>query len=231
MERTVMSWSGGKDSALALFRLIESDTELVELWTTIGEETGRSSMHGILAELYEVQAAAIGIPIRLVRLPPSPDNEWYREFVRKELDRYAAQQVDSIAYADLHLEDIKRFREELLAMSELDGRWPVWGIGSLDLMMALIEHGFEATVVAVDTASLDPSFLGQTVDEAFLESLPDGVDVAGEQGEYHTFVTDGPMFDEPVPINHGQIIEREVGETTMAYLDIEHATEPKAKHR
>lgn len=223
MDPTVLAWSGGKDAAFALHRLLEADGPVHGLWTTVGEETGRSSMHGVRRELYRAQAAAIGLPIRLVPLPEAVDDASYRATVRAELARYAADGVGSIAYADVHLADVRAFREATLAGSPLAGRWPLWGMDTRALVEALCDAGFEATVVAVDGGALDAGFLGRRVDASLVADLPDGVDPAGEGGEYHTFVTDGPVFDEPVAVEAGRTVERAVGDTTMWYLDLRFA--------
>lgn len=225
MDRTVLAWSGGKDAAMSLYRLLEAGESVATLWTTIGEETQRSSMHGVRRELYREQAAAIGLPIELTALPDELDNERYRAAVRAEYDRFAAAGATTIAYGDIELEGVRSFREATLADSPLDGCWPVWGEDTGTLVRNAVAAGFEAVVVAVDTGTVSTDLLGATLDDSLLDALPSTVDPGGEGGEYHTFVTNGPVFDRPVPVEYGRIVERDLGETTMAYLDLVPATD------
>lgn len=223
MDRHLLAWSGGKDAAFALHRMHEQGTHVSELWTTINEATDRSSMHGVRSQLYRRQAQAIEIPIRLTALPEEVDNETYRELVREEFSRYRNRGFHTVSYADVALDDVRQYREMTLEPVELEGRWPIWGIDTGELAKTIIETGLVAMVVAIDGDALDSSFLGRRVTESFLDDLPPGVDPAGEGGEYHTFVTDGPMFDEPLEIETGRTVERTLGDTTMHYLDLSHS--------
>lgn len=220
-DQVVLSWSGGKDAAFALRELRRDGTvEVVSLFTTVGEATGRSTMHGVRRELYERQAAAIGLPIELVELPPRPSNETYESIMDREIDRLARRGVTTFAFGDLHLEEIRNYREEQLSETHVDGRWPVWGRASRGFMADLLAADFRAVVAAVDGAYLDSSHLGRTIDPPFLGRLPREVDPAGEGGEYHTFVTDGPIFERPVPVEAGRFVSRDVGQTVMHYVDL-----------
>lgn len=219
MDRTVVAWSGGKDAAFCLRRLLRSGADVYGLWTTVGESTDRSTIHGVRSELYRRQAAAIGLPIRLATVPADADNETYRSFAQRELERYGAAGIDQLAYGDLHLEGVRSFREETLSSTPLSGHWPLWGMDTESLTESVIDAGFEAVVVAIDADTLDTDLLGMSLSE-LVESRPGDIDPAGENGEYHTFVTDGPIFDEPLEVEHGRVVERDLGETTMAYLDL-----------
>lgn len=220
MGQHILAWSGGKDAAFALNRMQEVGDTVHALWTTVNEGTQRSSMHGVRRELYERQAAAIGLPITVRMLPPEVDNETYQALVQEEFEELAEDGVQTVSYADVHLEGVREYREGVLNGTGLSGNWPIWGMDTADLVQQFIQAGFEATVVAVDGGALDPDILGSAIDEEFLRSLPDEVDPAGEGGEYHTFVTDGPIFDEALEITTGETVERTLGETTMYYLDI-----------
>ncbi|MFW6153062.1 MAG: ATP-binding protein [Halobacteriota archaeon] len=220
-DRVVLSWSGGKDAALALRELHRDETvEVVSLLTTVDETTGRSTMHGVRRALYERQAAALGLPIELVELPHRPTNATYDAIMARVIERLARRGVSAFAFGDLHLEDVRRYRERQLAESPVDGRWPLWGRDSRSVMTDLLKSGFRAVVVAVDGRFLDPSYLGRPIEAPLLGGLPVGVDPAGEGGEFHTFVTDGPIFDRPIPVGPGRTVSREVGPTTMHYVEL-----------
>lgn len=217
----VLSWSGGKDAAVALATVAEMDDLVVRrLLTTVSEEFDRSTMHGVRADLYRQQADAIGLPIDLVPLPPSPSNDAYESVMATVMDRYHRAGIEAMIFADLHLEDIRAYRAERLADHPIEGRWPIWGRDSRDHVGEFFERGFRATVVAVNGSYLDASFAGRPFDERFLDALPEEVDPAGEHGEFHTFVWDGPIFDKPLDLERGEAVSRSVGETTMHYRDV-----------
>jgi len=219
--RTVVSWSGGKDAALALAECLDApDVEVVELLTTVSEETGRSSMHGVRRDLYERQAAAIGRPVRFVEIPEDASNAAYEERMATVADEYAARGVDTVAFADLYLEDIRAYREDRLAETGIDGTWPLWKRDTEAVARGFIDAGFRAIVVCVDGQALGQDFLGRSFDGAFLDALPNTVDPCGENGEFHTFVHDGPVFDAPVPVAVGETVTREPGDGVYHYLDL-----------
>lgn len=220
MVQYVLAWSGGKDAAFALHRLRENGISIFELWTTVNEATKRSSMHGVRRELYHKQAAAVGSSLRLLSLPDKVDNDTYRHLVQEELADYAEKGVRAISYADIALEDVRKYRQETLSDLDIEGDWPIWGYDTQELVSSIIDSGFEAIVVAINKDALDATFLGRQLDAAFLEDLPPSIDPAGENGEYHTFVTDGPIFEHPVSVKSGTTVERSLGDTTMLYLDI-----------
>jgi uncharacterized protein (TIGR00290 family) len=212
---TVLSWSGGKDAAYALFEL----GEVTELLTSIAEN-GRSSMHGVRRELYDAQADALGIPIRYVELPMECSNEEYAARMASVMDEYESRGVERIAFADLFLEDIRTYRKERLAETGIEGCWPVWNPDTDEQIRAYLNAGFRATVVAVDDDTLDASFAGRELDEAFLADIPGGVDPCGENGEFHTFVWDGPVFDSPVSVEVGDTVTKAVGDGKYHYCDL-----------
>ncbi len=220
MTSTVVSWSGGKDAAYALYTLEGTDAEVVELLTTVSEEFDRSSMHGVRRSLYDRQAAAIDLPINCVFLPPEPTNEAYDEVMAGVMERYRERGVRRVVFGDIFLEDIRAYREDRLAETGVDGHWPLWGRDTTTFSREFLDAGFEAIVVTVNGELLSESFAGRTYDEAFLADLPADVDPAGENGEFHTFVRDGPIFEEPVDVEIGETVARPVGDGEYFFTDL-----------
>lgn len=205
--RVALAWSGGKDAAWALRELrSREDLAVVELLTT--REGDLTKAHRLRPELVERQAAAAALPLEFADLPPDPDNDAYEAGLARAFAAAADRGVDAVAYADLYLEDVRAYREGLLADVPLDGVWPVWGTDTGDLARRFVEAGFSATLVAVEGDALGPEFAGLDYAEA-VERAPDGVDPCGEDGEFHTFVTDGPVFEEAVPVESGELTTRE----------------------
>ncbi len=208
-QRVALSWSGGKDSALALRALREEGTEPVALITTFTADFGRISMHGVRRELARAQAKAIGVPLVEVDIPAACPNEVYEERMAQALRAPELEGVGTIAFADLFLEDIRAYREERLAGAGRGALFPVWGRDTGELAREFVDAGFEAVLVCVDPAQLDPSFAGRPFDEALLADLPADVDPCGENGEFHTFVHAGPIFERPIEIELGEAVTRE----------------------
>ncbi len=203
-----LSWSGGKDSALALRALRdEHGIEPRALITTVTEEYARVSMHGVRRALVERQAAAAGLSLVEVSIPPRCPNDVYEARMEQALASAELRGVGAVAFGDLFLEDIRAYREERLAAAGKRAMFPIWGSDTRDLGLSFIAAGFEAFLVCVDPRQLDASFAGRSYDEALLAELPEGVDPCGENGEFHTFVHAGPVFRER--------IECEIGEVTM----------------
>ena len=218
---TVVSWSGGKDSALMLAELLDdADVEVVELLTTVGAGTDRSSMHGVRRELYDRQADAIGLPIRYVEIPEEGSNAAYEERMAAVTAAYADRGVEAMAFADLYLEDVRAYREDRLGGTGITGVWPLWGRDTGEVAEAFVAAGFQAIVVCVDGDRLSPDVLGRAYDRALLDDLPDDVDPCGENGEFHTFVHGGPIFEAPVPVDTGETVTRELGDGVYHYVDL-----------
>lgn len=218
--RVVLAWSGGKDAAYALWRLLDrDDVRVVELLTTTAGD--RTKAHRLRRELVERQADALGLPVRFVELPPDPDNDAYEAGVRQALADAADRGVDRVAYGDLLLEDVRAYREGLVEGTGLDGWWPIWGTDTATVAREFLDAGFEARLVAVNDDALDPSFAGMTLASA-LDEAPEDVDPCGERGEFHTFVTDGPMFDEPIRVELGDVttLEGQHAGATIHYRDL-----------
>ena len=201
----VLSWSGGKDSALALWTMREEGTEPAALLTTINEDYDRISIHGVRRELLHAQAAAVGLPLVEVGIPTECSNELYEERMAAAFDSPPLAEAETFAFADLFLADIRAYREERLARVGREAIFPVWGRETTALARRFIEAGFGATLVTVDTEQLDASFVGRRFDAELLADLPAGVDPCGENGEFHTFVDSGPVFDAPIPVEPGEL--------------------------
>jgi uncharacterized protein (TIGR00290 family) len=205
MDRVALSWSGGKDSALALRALRdELQIEPVALITTITSDYGRVSMHGVRRELLRAQARVVGVPVVEVDIPARCPNEVYEARMACALQSPPLDAVKTIAFADLFLSDIRAYREERLSAAGRQALFPLWGRDTRMLARGFIEAGFQATLVCVNLAQLDATFLGRRFEESLLAELPPTVDPCGENGEFHTFVHDGPIFRQPIWVETGQ---------------------------
>lgn len=208
--RVWLAWSSGKDSAWSLHVLrTMPEVEVTGLLTTVNEAVDRVAMHAVRRELLEAQAAAVGLPLAIVNIPWPCPNEAYEAAMARVMGRARAEGVEGIAFGDLYLEDIRRYREEKLAPTGLRPLFPLWGRPTAALAEEMIAGGLRVRVTCVDPAALDSSFAGRAFDRAFLADLPAGVDACGENGEFHTFAWDGPMFRRPVPIATGEVALRD----------------------
>ncbi len=208
IEKCVLSWSGGKDSILSLRELQQNNSyEVVSLLTTITEGYNRISMHGVRTILLERQAESLGIRLHQVYIPKDANNETYEKSMIEALSIYPALGVKTIAFGDVFLEDVKAYRENLIARTQLQSVYPIWKKDTAQLMKDFLNSGYKSVIVCIDTEKLPESFLGKTIDKRVIDSLPDGVDPGGEHGEFHTFVYHGPGFQQPVNYSTG-IIER-----------------------
>jgi uncharacterized protein (TIGR00290 family) len=203
------SWSGGKDSALGLWTLRRGQLEPEALITTVTGTYARISMHGVRRELLARQAEALGVPLVEVVIPPSCVNEIYDTRMAEAFAAAPLSGVGVVAFGDLFLEDVRAYREGRLAAAGKRGLFPLWGRNTADLAREFLDAGFEATLVCVDPRALDPAFCGRRYDERLLAELPPGVDPCGENGEFHTFVSAGPIFAEPIACATGEIVERD----------------------
>jgi uncharacterized protein (TIGR00290 family) len=225
--KTLLCWSGGKDSAFALEvgRSLEG-IEIVGLLTTLSAEFDRISMHGVRRELLEQQAEVLGLPVEKIFLPtPPPDaqcrmsavatgytvfasNDSYETAMLGALQRARESGVRGIVFGDIYLEDLRRYREMLLAKAGLQGIFPLWGRGSRGLVSQIIDGGIRATLVCVDSNRLDRSFCGRELDHRLVAELPPETDPCGERGEYHTFVHQAPAFRRPIAFSKGECVWR-----------------------
>jgi uncharacterized protein (TIGR00290 family) len=210
---TVVSWSTGKDSLLAL-REIPDPVPL--LLTTLNDEVDRTSMHGLRTELFERQVESLGLEVYTIRLPPDCSNETYENLMEEAQEDLYDEGFTEIVLGDLFLEDIRSYRENQMRGSTMEPRFPLWQRDTDKLARRFLGEGYRANVVCVDTDELPPSFAGRYYNKEFLEDLPAGVDPCGENGEFHTFVYDGPTFSTPVSFKQGQRTLRD----GFAYQDL-----------
>ena len=209
-ERILVSWSGGKDSCLTLAEILRRGTCSVEaLITTVTEGYDRISMHGVRRSLLEQQADALGIPLQVVLIPQAATNDVYQSRMETALERHRRAGVTTIAFGDLFLADIRKYREQWLAGVGMTPIFPIWLRDTHDLAREFIDQGFEATLSCIDTRVLDCAFAGRLFDRALLADFPEGVDPCGENGEFHTFVSAGPLFRRNVPVVRGEVVRRE----------------------
>jgi uncharacterized protein (TIGR00290 family) len=204
-----LSWSGGKDSAVALWTLRRRQLEPEALITTVTDSYERISMHGVRRELLARQAEALGVPLVEVLIPPACINEIYEARMAQAFAAAPLSGVEAVAFGDLFLEDVRAYREGRLAAAGKRGLFPLWGHDTATLARDFIDAGFEATLVCLDPGALDASFAGRRYDERLLRDLPAGVDPCGENGEFHTFVSAGPIFPKPITCERGEIVERD----------------------
>jgi len=210
MRRVLMSWSSGKDSAWALDRLLrEPDVEVGALLTTFNAAAERVAMHAVRAHLVRAQASAIGVPLWEVPLPSPCSNAEYEAQMAAAVGRARAEGFTHVAFGDLFLEDVRRYREDRLAGTGLTPLFPLWGLDTGSLAREMIVGGVRAVLTCTDPRQLAVTFAGRDYDAALLEALPREVDPCGERGEFHTFVWDGPMFRAPVPVRRGVTVERD----------------------
>ncbi len=216
MKRALVSWSGGKDCAWALTRLHTPDIEIAALLTTINEHFDRVAMHGVRRELVEQQARSIGIPLWAAPLPWPCTNQRYEEIMAEMCRRAVAEGIEVVVFGDLFLEDVRSYRERMLAGTGLTPLFPLWRIPTAELAHEMLAGGLRTRIACIDRRKLDRTFAGREYDEQFLADLPPGVDCCGENGEFHSFVYDGPMFRHPIAIEKGEL--HEDGDFTFADL-------------
>jgi uncharacterized protein (TIGR00290 family) len=209
-DKVILSWSGGKDAALALHELQRGEQyEVFALLTVVTEEYDRISMHGVRRTLLERQADSLGLPLDTIFISTSASNEGYEHAMREILERYLTLGVSSVAFGDIFLEDVRNYRQHNLARVGMKAVFPLWQKDTRTLAQTFIDLGFEAVVTCVDSNMLDGSFVGRDFDERFLSDLPVHVDPCGENGEFHTFVYAGPIFTDSIPVEKGEVVLRE----------------------
>ena len=209
MTKILVAWSTGKDSALALHALRKDDLDVAGLLTTVTDETARIAMHDVREALLDAQAEALGLPLTKVPLSPGAANEEYEQAMRRALEDWADRGVTHVAFGDLFLEDIRAWREDKMKGTGLDALFPLWGTNTSELADRFVREGFRAVVTCVDTTRADRSLVGREMDAAFFAELPDDVDPCGENGEFHSFCYDGPVFRHPVSWGRGDFSLRD----------------------
>ena len=209
-ERTVLLWSGGKDSALTLYELRLTDAyDISALVTTVTREYDRISVHGVRRELLEMQARSLGLAVHTATIPAACDNASYEAAMLEVLGERKTTGATVVAAGDIFLQDVRAYRERLIASAGLRATFPIWGRSSSELASQLISLGFKAVLTCVDTQVLDASFSGRDFDAELVADLPPNIDPCGENGEFHTFVYDGPIFATPVSFDIGDVVIRD----------------------
>ena len=209
-EPILFCWSGGKDSAMALHTLLQrSDVRIIALLTTVTEGYERISMHGVRRELLRRQAQSIGLPLHEVRIPPQCVNPIYEARMEEALRMHFDQGVRRVAFGDIFLQDLRAYREKNLARIGMTALFPIWKRDTRELIRSFRANRFRAITVCVDPKVLDPSFAGRELNESFFCDLPPHADPCGENGEFHTFVFDGPIFLTPIPVRTGEVVNRD----------------------
>lgn len=204
-----MNWSGGKDAAYGLHLLRQAtDVKIHYLLTTLSREHRRISMHGVREELLLRQAQAMGIPLRTLYLPENTTLDSYQDLMAGQLSAFLAEDIRYAAFGDIFLEDLKKYREEQIGRAGMQCIFPLWKKDTSALLQDFWAAGFKAIITCVNARLLDWRFAGRLLDEKCIRDLPEGVDPCGENGEYHTFVFDGPLFKKPVSFSKGKIVER-----------------------
>jgi uncharacterized protein (TIGR00290 family) len=207
--RTLLSWSSGKDSAWTLHELRRDPTiEVVGLLTTLNERHDRVAMHAVRDALLSEQARAAGLPVWRVPLPDPCSNDDYERLMSAVMERARAESIEAMAFGDLFLEDVRAYRERNLEASGVEALFPLWGRDTRTLAKEMMDGGLEAILTCVDPKQCSRELAGRAWDAELLAALPDGADPCGENGEFHTFVHAGPMFETPVAVRAGEVVER-----------------------
>jgi uncharacterized protein (TIGR00290 family) len=209
-KKTWLSWSSGKDSAWALHVLRQSgEHEVAGLFTTINSAFDRVAMHAVRVELLRHQAQAVGLPLYLIEIPYPCTDEQYAAVMADFMARARNEGVQCMAFGDLYLEDVRRYREERMQRTGIEPVFPLWKKPTRPLLEEMLANGLRACLTCVDPRVLPAEFAGRELTTALLESMPSGIDPCGENGEFHTFVFDGPMFAQPLDIEMGEVVTRD----------------------
>lgn len=210
MEKAYINWSSGKDAAFALYKIQKEKKFKVEkLVSTVNSEVGRVSMHGLRTELLIMQAESLQIPLQIISLNGNVSMQTYNAIMKAEVSKLIDEGFTHSIFGDIFLEDLKQYREKQLAEVGLKADFPLWGKNTRELMEEFIAEGFKAITVCVNSRLLDKSFCGRIIDERFISDLPENVDPCGENGEFHSFVFDGPNFKNPVNFEIGELVEKQ----------------------
>lgn len=208
-KKAYFNWSSGKDSALALYYALQSNEfDIQYLFTSINSAFNRVSMHGVRAELVEQQAENIGIPLVKMELPEMPSMEDYERIMLKQVQFFTDKGINHTLFGDIFLEDLRKYREDKLKPLGIEAHFPLWKKDTKEMLLEFLKLGFKTIVVCVNEKFLDKSFVGRIIDEDFIKDLPENVDVCGENGEFHTFIFDGPIFNKPVEFEIGEIVHK-----------------------
>ena len=216
-----MNWSGGKDSALCLYKALRNGRyNITTLLTSVNAVHNRISMHGVRRSLLYAQAEAIGLPLQTIELPEEPEMAEYEEAMNNKVQQLKQTGCTHAIFGDIFLEDLKLYREQKLQQHGITCVFPLWKMDTTVLVKEFIQLGFKSMVVCVNSAYLDKSFCGRVIDEDFLNDLPPNVDPCGENGEFHSFVFEAPLFKEAIPVTKGEVVYKEYaapGNTGQSY--------------
>lgn len=206
-EKIIFNWSGGKDSALCLYKILQQNQyDILCLLTSVSEPYQRVSMHGVRIDVLEAQTKSIGLPLHKMFIPEMPSMEVYEKVMISTLESLIEKSATASVFGDIFLEDLRKYREDQLSKIGLKGIFPLWKIDTNKLVREFIDSGFKAITTCVNDSYLDKSFVGRIIDDDFIKDLPANVDPCGENGEFHSFVFDGPIFKMPVPFVKGEIV-------------------------
>jgi uncharacterized protein (TIGR00290 family) len=209
-EKAIFTWSGGKDSIMALYELQKAGSyEVSALLTTVTADYDRVSMHGVRRSLLEQQAKSLGYPLEGVLISRDASNEEYEAKMKETLEKYRDVGVRNVVFGDIFLQDIRKYREENICSIGMKAIFPIWKRNTTELARTFVDLGFKAVVTCVDSKSLGKAFVGRPFDERFLSELPSNVDPCGENGEFHSFVYDGPLFRQSLSFRLGEIVLRD----------------------
>lgn len=204
--KAFLNWSGGKDSAFCLYQAKRQGLNINALVTTVNQKHNRISMHGVRRELLDLQAASIRLPSHIIEMPEQASMSIYEAEISKSNQLLKEEGFTDVVSGDLFLEDLKTYREQLYAKDHLRCLFPLWKLNTREMVREFISLGFKSIIVCVNTNFLDRSFCGRLIDESFINDLPSNVDPCGENGEYHSFVFDGPIFSNPIKFQTGEIV-------------------------
>ncbi len=219
-KKAIFNWSGGKDSSLCLYKILQSgEYEISYLLTSVSSKYQRITQHGVRVELLKQQATNIGIPLYKLIMPDMPTMTTYNIIMNDVLKKFQKQGIHLSIFGDIFLEDIRKYREEQLAMIDFRGVFPLWQLSTKHLAKEFIDLGYKAVVVCVNRKYLDKNFAGREFNEQFLKDLPENVDPCGEYGEFHSFVYDGPIFKKPIDIERGKIVYKKYKPTKRDEAD------------
>jgi len=209
-KKTLLSWSSGKDSAWTLYVLRQQqDIEVVGLFCTFNKKHERGAMHAVRNELIRQQAESAGLPLHLIPIPDPCSDSAYKKIMANFIEQVKSQGIENIAFGDLFLGEIRSYREESLAGTGITPLFPLWGKPTSELSKEMVNSGLRAKITCIDPKNLSPDFAGHEYDNTFLEQIPDSIDPCGENGEFHSFVYDGPMFKRKLNICVGETVTRD----------------------
>ena len=228
MKKTYFNWSSGKDSALALYKILQDPTYNLDLLvTTINKDFNRVSMHGLRNDLLLKQTASIGIDLKTIEFPADVTMDMYAEIMKEVMDSLVEKKYSHTIFGDIFLEDLKTYRDNKLAEVDITGVYPLWKKDTKEVLQEFLALGFKAITVCVNAKLLGEEFVGRVIDEQFIKDLPENVDVCGENGEFHTFVFDGPIFKNPIEFSIGEKVLRSY---TLHDNDDDNCHQPKKEN-